>query len=277
MPTSPAPGPAPLTAGTVRDLVFARCAVTAAQCPNDVFHSGTADDAVRGVVTTFQATVAVIRQAAARGASLIVTHEPTFWLEQPEFQRRLERDPVRLAKAKLLADHGIAIWRCHDALHRCASGDIITAGVERRLGWPLMRGADGVYTLPGTPLATLAAELGRKLGSGAARYVGDPGQVCRSVAMCLGAHWSLSQMQALLPENGGPGADVVICGESREWETPEYVRDALALGHAKAVILVGHAASEEAGMDELGDWLRTQLTGLAVAHLPCGDPFRIAG
>lgn len=262
-----------ITAGHVAECTFARCGVEAAVCPNDVFHTGSADSPVTGIVTTFQATVPVIRRAIALGASLIITHEPTFWIEQDEAQRRLTTDSVRVAKEQLCRDAGIAIWRCHDALHRNVHGDDINLGVEAQLGWQKYRtaGVSGLYRLPTTPLKRLASRIATSLQTTTARFVGDPDLPCTTVAFCLGANWAINQIEAL-----SRGADLVICGESREWETPEYVRDAAALGLCKSVLLVGHAASEEAGMDYLGQGLAALLPGIAIHHVPCGEPFHSA-
>lgn len=41
--------------------------------------------------------------------------------------------------------------------------------------------------------------------------------------------------------------DLLIVGETNEWETNEYVRDAADMGLAKALIITGHQRSEEAG------------------------------
>lgn len=262
-------------ASEICKAVFGRCGVSPAVCPNDIFHVGSADTPVTGIVTTFQATVPVIRRAIELGASLIITHEPTFWIEQAEFQARLAADPVRLAKERLCREAGIAIWRCHDALHRNVHGDDITLGVEQRLGWLALRdgGVIGRYRIPTASLRHLAGSVASSLQSTTARFVGDSELPCSTVAFCLGAHWSISQIEAL-----SAGADVVICGESREWETPEYVRDACALGLAKGVLLVGHAASEEAGMDYLGKALAPLLPpGIPVHHVACGEPFTRAG
>lgn len=69
-------------------------------------------------------------------------------------------------------------------------------------------------------------------------------------------------------------ADVVICGESAEWETCEYVRDSCQSGVPKGLIVLGHANSEEAGMLYCADWLRGVLPPAIPIHfLPAGDPF----
>ena len=64
---------------------------------------------------------------------------------------------------------------------------------------------------------------------------------------------------------------VLIAGETREWETVEYVTDAHTEGRAKALILLGHIASEQAGMEECAKWLRTFVTGVPIEFLPTAD------
>jgi putative NIF3 family GTP cyclohydrolase 1 type 2 len=66
---------------------------------------------------------------------------------------------------------------------------------------------------------------------------------------------------------------VLVAGEAREWETVEYVRDAVAEGRRKALILLGHEVSEEAGMEYCARWLRPLFPSLPVTFIPAGEPF----
>ena len=52
---------------------------------------------VKGVVSTFMATVDVIRQAIDLGANFIITHEPT-WFSGADDTEWLSDDPVYLEK-----------------------------------------------------------------------------------------------------------------------------------------------------------------------------------
>ena len=72
---------------------------------------------------------------------------------------------------------------------------------------------------------------------------------------------------------GHPDVEVLLCGEIHEWETSEYVRDALRLGHRKALVVFGHAASEEAGMQEIVPWLQARLPRVVITFVPTGHPF----
>jgi hypothetical protein len=71
--------------------------------------------------------------------------------------------------------------------------------------------------------------------------------------------------------------DVVIGGEGIESDGPfdntEYARDAVALGITKGLIILGHVISEEPGMEEAANWLRTFITGVPIKFIPAGEPF----
>ena len=65
---------------------------------------------------------------------------------------------------------------------------------------------------------------------------------------------------------------MLITGETPEWETVEYVRDAQAQGKMKYLILMGHAHSEEAGMEYCAEWLQTFIKEVPVQFVPAGNP-----
>ncbi len=67
--------------------------------------------------------------------------------------------------------------------------------------------------------------------------------------------------------------EVLVVGEAREWETVEYARDAAAQHRPKALIIMGHDVSEEAGMDYCATWLKEFLPGIPVTFVPAGEPF----
>ena len=67
---------------------------------------------------------------------------------------------------------------------------------------------------------------------------------------------------------------MAITGEGPEWETPEYVRDALAQGKKRALIALGHGESEQPGMKYLAAILRERFPGLAVHLSRKGRSFR---
>ena len=68
-------------------------------------------------------------------------------------------------------------------------------------------------------------------------------------------------------------ADLVFTGEQREWEGLYYAHDAMASGRAKGVIVLGHAVSEEPGMEICAEWLKTFITEVPIELIPAGEPF----
>ena len=99
----------------------------------DHLMTGSWDMEVKGVVTTFMATVDVIKEASALGANFIITHEPT-WFSGADDTEWLLEDPVYLEKKKLIEENHIAIWRFHDHMHMDKE-DGIYRGFDEELGW----------------------------------------------------------------------------------------------------------------------------------------------
>jgi putative NIF3 family GTP cyclohydrolase 1 type 2 len=235
----------------------------------DTVKSGDPSQAVTGIVTTFTATCQVIERAIALGANLIITHEPTYYNHRDEVAW-LEDDPVYAFKRDMLGRHGIVVWRFHDYwhLHR---PDGITTGVLKQLGWESYADPDqpGRCTIPVTPLSELVTLIKGKLGIEVARVAGTPSMTCRHVALVVGAVPGEMQVEIL----GQDQVDVLVCGETQEWTACEYVRDAASSGLHKALIVLGHANSEEPGMEWLVEWLRPRFPDLAITHIPAGDPF----
>jgi putative NIF3 family GTP cyclohydrolase 1 type 2 len=235
----------------------------------DTVKAGDPSQPVSGVVTTCMATVAVIRQAIAQGANLIVTHEPTFYNHLDETES-LADDSVYLAKRELIDSNGLVVWRYHDHIHALQLDGIVT-GLLRQLGW--QRFADeavrGLCVLPPASLWDLVAILKGRLGLGYVKVLGDPALVCQRVGLAVGAAGGARQIAFLREQN----LDLLVCGEINEWETAEYVRDADLLGHQRALVLLGHINSEEPGMAWLADWLRERFPDVPVTHVPAGDVF----
>ena len=92
---------------------------------------------------------------------------------------------------------------------------------------------------------------------------------CARVGILVGAPGGEWQIKVF----GQGNVDVLLCGEINEWETNEYVRDALRLGQVKALVVLGHAASEEPGMREMVPWLQARLPEVPVSFVPVGEPF----
>ncbi len=261
-----------LTIQEMIDRILAATPYDPAQDTVDTVKTGDPRQHVTGIVTTFLPSYAVIERAVAIGANLIIAHEPTFYNHRDETDW-LEHDAVYQAKRRLIEEHSLVIWRFHDYWHQHRPDGIIL-GELKALGWEGFADADEPWfcSLPPITLEDLVTYLKDKLGIAGVRVVGQPGMICRRAALLVGAIGGRMHISVL----GRDDIDVAICGEINEWDTGEYVRDAIRLGHNKALIVVGHAPSEEAGMDWLAEWLRARVAGVPIAHIPAGNALRFA-
>lgn len=230
---------------------------------------------VTKVVTTFMATANVIRQAAACGAEMIVTHEPT-WFTGADSKEWLSGDPVYLRKKELLESTHIAVWRYHDHMHM-AGTDQIYDGLLHILGWePYVDHAYPLphcYAVPETDLLGLARLFKEKLGMSVLRAIGEPEMKVRRVGILVGGgSLGLGREEMPMELMQKQNLDVVVCGDITEWTLCAYARDAAQLGFNKALLIVGHERTEEPGMEWMAHWL-PELIGLPVEFISAGEPF----
>ena len=235
----------------------------------DTIKSGDPSQRCTGIASTFLATVGVIRQAVAQGANLIITHEPTYYNHLDD-TGWLADDPVYAFKRRLLEDNGIVVWRFHDYWHQ-HEPDGVLHGFLKAVGWLpyLDEKRDFTCLIPETSLKELAAFFKGQLKLHRTFFTGDPSMRFRNVALLPGAWGGTNQIKALRRDD----VEVVVVGEINEWETCEWVRDAVAAGLRKGLIVLGHAESEEVGMKYLVEWLQPRVPDIAVIHLPATDPF----
>ena len=259
-----------LTAAEVMRRVIAATGATPPANTVDTLKAGDPNTVVTGIVTTFMDTYPVLEKAVAAGKNLIITHEPTFY-NHPDDQSLLAADPVQQQKLAYIREHHLVVWRFHDTWH-LRQPDGILAGMVDQFGWKHYQSktSPNLFMLPPTTVGQIAASLQARTGARAIRIVGNPAMPVTEVALLPGAAGADKQIKAL--EQGD--VELLIVGESREWETVPYVQDATAEGRHKALILLGHAISEEAGMDECARWLRTLFPGMPVSFIPAGEPFQ---
>jgi putative NIF3 family GTP cyclohydrolase 1 type 2 len=237
----------------------------------DTFKAGDPDTPVTGVATTMMATYDVLVRAAAEGKNLIITHEPTFYshLDQTTALEK-EGDPVWTEKERFIREHHLVVWRFHDHWHQRRPDGIMT-GVVRALEWQKFQNPShqGLFVVPETTLAQLAALMKQRLGIQTVRVVGNPQMKVTKVALIPGASGPLPHRRMLQSDN----VEVLAIGEVPEWETIEYAADAAAQGKRKALILLGHVPSEQPGMEDCAAWIRTFVTEVPVGFVPTREPY----
>ena len=105
----------------------------------------------------------------------------------------------------------------------------------------------------------------------ALRYVGDLDQSISKVLLLPGAMGGRRQIEITMKEK----PDVIIVGESPEWETPEYVRNANEMGEKLSLIVIGHSASEEGGSEFMAKWIKKNFPEIKTTHHPSGNSLNI--
>jgi putative NIF3 family GTP cyclohydrolase 1 type 2 len=236
----------------------------------DTFKAGNPDTPVTGIAVTMMATMDVLERAAANHENFVITHEPTFYnhLDVPEGMA--ESDAVWAEKRAFIEKHNMVVWRFHDHWHM-RKPDGILEGMVHVLGWEKYQRKDFPYgfTLPETTVQKLAQETATKLGSSVLRVVGNPDMKVTKIAFSPGAAGFETETHALERDD----VEVLLVGETREWETVEYAADAVTEGKRKALIVIGHIPSEQAGMEECTRWLKTFVTGVKIEFVPAKQPF----
>lgn len=263
-----------LTAKQVIERIQAHVGVPWQAETVDTFKAGDPETRVTGIATTMMATYDVLVRAAAEGKNLIITHEPTFYshLDGTDVLEK-ENDAVWRDKERFIKDHNLVVWRFHDHWHLMQPDGIMT-GVVRSLQWQKFQNAaePTVFAVPETTVAQLADQMKKRLGIHVLRFVGDPQMKITKVGLVPGAagpEWHRRMLQR-------DDVEVLAIGEVPEWETIEYVSDAVSEGKKKALILLGHIPSEQPGMEYCAEWLKTFVTEVPVGFVATREPFLLA-
>ena len=251
---------------------------------------GDPETAVTGIATTCTPSLDVLRLAAAKGMNVIVCREaptysqgersPAYWREGPApAKEALDKDPVWQAKQEFIASHNLTLLRFFDNWDaRETDGQL--KGLAEALNWdryhsPLRRAKtpyvpeDCYFNLPAMSLTNLAASIKKSLRLRAVRVIGNPAAPVRKVALAHGLVL-IPQIEKILRE---PDVDVIVAGDTVEWEGAPYMQDLVTAKMAKGMILIGNEASEEPGSGEVASWLKTFIHGIPIEWTPAGEPF----
>src|SRR5438270_886485 len=101
------------------------------------------------------------------------------------------------------------------------------------------------------------------------RVVGESEMKVTKVGLSPGAAGFERETDALERDD----VQVLMVGETREWETVEYAADAVTEHRNKALIVIGHIPSEQPGMQECSSWLRAFVKDVPIEFVPTKQPF----
>ncbi|WP_054028444.1 Nif3-like dinuclear metal center hexameric protein [Bacillus sp. FJAT-28004] len=230
---------------------------------------------VKGIAVTFMATQEVLEQSVELGANLIITHEGTFFSHHDSKESSYIHDPIYMAKSRFIEENGLAIYRFHDYWHRYKP-DGVMEGLIRALAWE-------DYVTEQLPIATLITiepmkleqvtqHIKEKLGIHYLRISGDLSMNCSRIGLLAGYRGAGENAIPLFAKHQ---LDLILYGEGPEWETPEYVRDAVYMGRHHALVVLGHSESEQPGMMLLADRLRKKYPSIPVHYMPVDPVFKV--
>jgi putative NIF3 family GTP cyclohydrolase 1 type 2 len=262
-------GPAFLTAGALVDRIRSHVGIPWHTQTLDQIVAGDAGTPVRGIATTMMATLDVLERAQAAGKNMIVTHETPFYLHQDNTDD-IKDDETLKYKLEFIRKHDMAIFHFHDHWH-ARKPDGIATGMMMQLGWEKNVDPDNPkqFTFSGEPLEHFCKNMQARLKARTIRVVGNPHLPVKRVL----ASWGFVSRMPGISLFARPDVDVFIAGETREWELVEYVCDSITAGHQKALILLGHVVSEQAGMIYCADWLRSFVPEVPIEFIPAKEPF----
>ena len=258
-----------LSAAEVVDRMKANLTCSWAEKTVDTYKSGGPESEVTGIACTFMATVDVLERAAKQGCNMVITHEPTYYnhLDQTD---QFHDDPVYEAKLALIEENNMVVFRFHDHWHR-TTPDGIYVGMIDKLQWKpyLVEGTRNIFVLDGQTLQEITDHMKEIFPDAIIRVIGDPDLKVQKAAFSAGAPGSQAHIRQLRKED----INLVVIGEAPEWESLSYVRDASQAGFPKAMIILGHTVSEEAGMEYCAQWMDTFIDEIPVQFIESGDPF----
>ena len=257
------------TAGAIIAMIIGETGSKIIPNTVDVIKEGSPDTRVTGIVSCMFATMNVLKEAVEKNCNLIVVHEPLYY-NHLDNTKQLENDPVFQEKQKYIRDHKLVIWRFHDYIHSMKPDGIMTGMVDK-LKWNnyVVNNDLSRFTIPETTLNELLKYLKGIFPENAFYVVGKPDLKVRNVRFAPGAPGSQLHIRIMEDKN----TDVLLAGESPQWETYEYMRDAVDQGRKKAVIFLGHVTSEQSGMEFCARWLKGFISDIPVYYVESGPSF----
>jgi putative NIF3 family GTP cyclohydrolase 1 type 2 len=261
--------PAELTAEQLVERIRGHVGVPWRTETVDRILAGGANTVIKGIAVTMMATLDVLERAVATNKNMIITHEPTFYLHQDTFDD-IQDDLTLKYKLDFIRKNNIAVFRFHDHWH-AHRPDGIATGMMQELGWE--KNVDPAdpkrFTFAGEPLTQFCQGMQTRLKDRTMRVIGKPTMPVRRVVASWGSPSRLPSIHLL----ARPDVDVLVVGETREWELVEYAQDSITAGNQKALIVLGHVLSEQGGMRYCTEWLKTFVTEVPIEFVPATEPF----
>lgn len=208
--------------------------------------TGHPEQEISRVLFALDVTNAVLNEAEALGANLIVTHHPLMF----DAVKTLREDNREAALLCRMIRLGISMIAVHTPLDKAPGGTNDT--LAALLGLTALRG-EGYVRVGDLPTPITAGELQVKLEKALGdkvRLMGDPTASCRTLGLCTGSgssEW---------PDAATLGADSFLTGEVKHNRALEMADQGIP------VFECGHFATEQPGIFALADTLQNHCDAL---------------
>lgn len=233
----------------------------------DKLYSGDENRILHKVAITMFPTLEVMHKAVQWGAELLVGHEAALGNDQEK-----PTHTVYLAKKQFLEDSGLAYFRYHDHPHFMPL-DLIGEGTIRFLGlkgkiigkpyW----GITSFQLHAAMTVRDIASIIKMSLPAPHIRIAGAIDAAVQNLAFACGTP---GHIYDILNQDD---TDVVITGEICEYGEAELVREMAYQGSKKAILVLGHCASERSGMRLLAELLPEDFPELSFRYIECDDVY----
>ena len=209
---------------------------------------------VKKVGVCWMMTNKALKQAIASGVNFIITHENPFY-EASTINHQLYFQSAN-AKRKLMEQHEICLYRCHDVWDKIPEVGIADIWAKT-IGLPFeerkLTSFNSYAHFPATPVEEIAKKVANAVapyGQEAVQLYGDPKQLVSSLVIGTGAAIDINNMLMDQP------VDALVTSEDG---CMSYGGVQYCLDNNIPVIRVNHAQSEIAGLQSLVEYLKQQL------------------
>ncbi len=241
--------------------------VTVGERTCDTVKCGSVERDVTSIGVTMAPTLAVLRAAARENIEFLIVHEPLYYDHMDKDYN--PNDPVIAAKQAVLAESEMTVFRFHDYPHAMCP-DLILEGALAAVSLSgTLRGTELFLTADIPMTARELADRFAATGLSHVRMIGNVDTPMTRFVVSMGAPGS-----GIVKYLTDPQAECICVGEISEWKYGEYVRDAVEAGQNKAMLILGHAGSEEYGMRLFAERLAAEYPELSVTYLPCGELYQ---
>lgn len=263
----------------------------------DGLQAGDMDVPVSGIAVAWAPGLAVLKDAVARGCNLILCKDPLYWYEKEAPLKNVDTATSRIAegvvgrtewdviektdlyriKKEFIATNKLNIYRISENWD--GGHELATQGLLRTLGWkqtdsfvaderfPNTRTA--VVQIPTEDLIRVAEHAKKSMGSKSTRLLGERSAKVTKVAV----HPGFLTLPAVTRIGQTLGLDVILTGETCEWEAFTYAEDWIYSGHGKGLIMTGLASTSDTAAREVTAWVHQVIPSAKVEFLAVGDPF----